>query len=215
MVVENRQETRQRLRLGPGRIPDPLRAHGAWVYLAVSILAGMLTVTPRGYAPAVLAGCGFVGVLVAVSSVATTGRRAGLGRLVVGSPLAIGSPLLALDLGAAPESLFVSLLAVPLALAAAYFASRQGFLSPGALAFGVTALVVSAPVAASAGGASPRSAFLILVTLAPFCFWRTWRLARELGRGWTRERLARQGLVESALAVAWAAVAVMTTRLLS
>ena len=37
MVVKKPQGTRKRLL--PGQVPDPLRAHGAWVYLIVSILA--------------------------------------------------------------------------------------------------------------------------------------------------------------------------------
>ncbi len=65
----------------------------------------------------------------------------------------------------------------------------------------------AAPTVASAGGATPRVALVVLGVLAPFFFWRTWRLARALGPGWTRERFARQGLVESGLAIAGGAVA--------
>lgn len=205
---------RMRHRLVPGRIPDPLRAHGAWVYLIVSILAGALTGEPRGFPAALLAGGGFVGVFVLAGSLAIASRPAARARLALGLVLAVGAPLLAAGLGADRSVLLVALAAGPPALAAAWFASRRGFLSPGALAFGVTALVVSAPAAASAGGASPRRALLILAALAPLFFWRTWRLARTLGREWTRERFVRRGLFESAIAVAWAAVAVAVTRML-
>jgi hypothetical protein len=214
MVVETSPGRRKGRRWIPAQIPDPLRAHGAWVYLIVSILAGVLTVTDRGLAPALLAGSGFVGVYVLASSLAIARRRAALVRMALGLLVAIGSPLLALAQGADPRFLMISLVAFPPVLCAAYFASRQGFLAPGALAFGVTALVVSAPVAASAGGASPRSALLLLATLVPFFFWRTWRLARALGPGWTRERFERRGLRESGLAAAWATLAVTTTRML-
>ncbi len=76
-------------------------------------------------------------------------------------------------------------------------------------------LAVSAPVAASAGGASPRRALLVLAALAPFFFWRTWRLARVLGPGWTKERFQRRGLLESVLTVVWAAAVVVVIRLLA
>jgi len=214
MNVENRSKGRKGRRLVPRQLPDPLRAHGAWVYLAVSILAGAFTATGRGFGPALLAGAGFVGLFVLAGSLAVIPHRAALARIAVGLPLSFGSPLLALALGADSSFLAVGLIATVPALAAAYWASRSGFLSPGALAFGVTSLTVSAPAAASAGAAGPRSAVLILATLAPFFFWRTWRLARVLGQGWTRERFARRGLLESALAVAWAALAVSATRML-
>jgi len=208
------QEKTKRRRLVPGQVPDPLRAHGAWVYLIVSILAGAVTVWDRGWAAALLAGTGFVGVLVLASSLAIAGRRAAIARFVVGLLLGLGSPFLALTIGADRSFLVVGLVAIPPAVAAAYFASGQGFLSPGALSFGVTALVVAAPAAARAGGASPRPALVLLAVLAPFFFWRTWRLARAFGPGWTRERLERRGLLESGIALAWAAVAVAATRIL-
>ena len=215
MVAENRQGSLTPHRLKPGQLPDPLRAHGAWVYLIVSILAGVLTITGRGSVPALLAGSGFVGLFVLGSSLAIDGRRVVLGRLALGMPLTVGAPLLALGLGADPSFLLVSLFAIPPAAAALYSANRSGFLSPGALAFGVVALVVAAPAAASAGGTSPRLALLLLSILAPLFFWRTWRLARALGQGWTKERLQRRGLIESGWAVGWAAVAVVTIRTLA
>jgi hypothetical protein len=202
-----------RRRLVPGQIPDPLRAHGAWVYLIVSILAGAVTVRDRGWAAALLAGAGFVGVFLLASSLAIAGRRAAVARFMVGLFLSLSSPLVALAIGADRSFLVMSLVAIPPALAAAYFANRHGFLSPGALAFGVTALVVAAPAAATAGGASPRPALVLLAVLAPFYFWRTWRLAREFGPGWTQQRIKRRGLLESAIALAWAAVAVTASRI--
>ena len=69
-------------------------------------------------------------------------------------------------------------------------------------------------MAATAGGLAPRLALLLMALLAPFFFWRTWRLARALGQGWTRARLRRRGLLESGWAVGWAALAVATIRLL-
>ena len=206
---------RQGRHLAPGKIPDPLRAHGAWVYLIVSILAGALTAPGSGYGPALLAGGGLLGAFVTGSSLAAGGRRAVVARLALGLPLTIGALLLASRLGADRLFPFMSLLAIPPGLLAAWYANAQGFLSPGALAWGVTALAVAAPTAATAGGASPRSALLVLAFLVPFFYWRTWMLAWALRRGWTRQRFQRQGLIESALAVAWAAVAVAVVRLVS
>ena len=212
MAIESRQRRRRR-RLVPGQIPDPLRAHGAWAYLVVSIAAGTLAVRGRGFLTALLAGGAFVGVFVAAGSVAAVGRGVAARRFALGLLVMAGCTYLALALGAERLFLAVSLLAVPPALAAAYFAWRDGFLSPGALGWGVTTLAVSAPAAASAGGAPPPVAMLVLAILAPFYFWRTRRLARALGPGWTRERFERQGLLELALVVAWAVVAVVAARL--
>ena len=131
----------------------------------------------------------------------------------IGLLLGLGSPSLAIALGADLSFLVVGLVAIPPAVAAAHFASSQGFLSPGALSFGVSALVVAAPAAARAGGASGSSALVLLAVLVPFFFWRTWRLARVFGPGWTQERLQRRGLLESGIALAWAAVAVAVTRI--
>jgi hypothetical protein len=203
-------------RLTPGQVPDPLRAHGAWIYLIVSILAGAAVAPVDGRPAALLAGTGFVGVLVLASSLAIVRRKTVLPRFVIGLILSLVPPLLALTVGgAAPSFLVVGLVALPLAIAAGYFASSQGFQGPGALSFGVAALIVAAPVAASAGGASPRSAAGLFAVLAPVFFWRTWRLARQIGAGWTLERLKRQGLLESAVALAWAVVAVALSRAFS
>jgi hypothetical protein len=191
-----------------------LRAHGAWVYLIVSVLAGAATVWDRDWVAALLAGTGFSGVLVLVSSLAIAGRPATIARFVVGLLLGLGSPSLAIALGADRSFLVVGLIAIPPAVVAAHFASKGGFLSPGALSFAVSALVVAAPAAASAGGASTRSAFVLLSALAPLFFWRTWRLARVFGPGWTQARLQRRGLLESGVALVWASVAVAVTRIL-
>lgn len=196
------------------RLPDPLRAHGVWVYLIVCVLAGTVLVADRGLVPALLAGGVFVGALVLVGAAATPRRRTVLTRLAVGLLSTLGSLLLALDLGADRSFLVVSLLALPPAVAAAWLGRARGFLSPPALSCGVAVLTVSAPAAACAGGASPREALVLLCVLQPFFVWRTWRLARALGRGWTRARLRRRGLLESGLAIAWAAAAVLAVRLL-
>lgn len=196
-------------RLVPGQMPDPARAHGAWVYLIVSILAGALSVGGRGFLPALLSGIGFAGVFLSASSLALIGKPTFLRRLLIGILVATLAPLLALRTGADPAFFILGLVAIFPAALSGYFAERQGFRSPAALAFAVTALVVAAPAAACAGGASIHRGLLLLAFLAPFFAWRTYVLRRSMhGPGWTRTRLRRRGLRESAYALGWSALSI-------
>ena len=190
------------------KIPDPARAHGAWIYLSVSILAGALSVGGRGFLQALLSGIGFAGVFILASSVALYGTSRFLRRLLIGLLVTTLPLALALKIGADPSFFMFGMVALIPAGLSGYFAERQGFLSPGALAFAVTALVVAAPAAACAGGAAPHRAALLLILLAPFFAWRTWSLRRSMGTGWTRQKLKKQGLLETWLAVGWTAVSV-------
>ena len=196
-------------RLVPGQMPDPARAHGAWVYLIVSVLAGALSVGGRGFLPALLSGIGFAGVFLAASSLALMGKPTFLRRCLIGILLATLAPCLALQLGADPTFFVLGLVAIFPAALSGYFAERHGFLSPAALAFAVTALVVAAPSAACAGGASIQRGLLLLAFLAPFFAWRTYVLRRSMvGPGWTRARLRRRGLQESAYALGWTVLSI-------
>jgi hypothetical protein len=197
-------------------MPDPARAHGAWVYLALSILAGALTSIGQGSVPALLAGIGYGGVFLAASAAALgPGRRRT--RLILGLLLASVPPGAALVLGADPLFLAFAPIAAFPAAASGWFALRSGFHSPLALAFAVTALALAAPSAACAGGVSPSVGWLLLGLLAPFFVWRTWRLGALLKResGWTKQRLRRLGLVEAGLAVAWTALALAIVHLIA
>ena len=191
----------------PRRLPDPARAHGAWVYLGVSILAGSLTAASRGFLPALLVGIGYAGVFLAASSAALAPDRR-RGRLAVGVVLALVPPGLALALGADPAFLAYAPIAAFPAGMAGWFGMRQGFQSVPALAFAVAALGLAGPAAACAGTSSHGPGWLLLALLLPFFVWRTWRLRRRITtrRGWTRTQLRRAGLVEAALTVAWTAV---------
>ncbi len=196
------------------RAPDPARAHGAWVYLLMSVLAGALTGSGRGLVSALFAGLGFVGVFLVASSMAIYPHR-WVGRFVAGAGLAAGSTALGLTLGADPMFFaYASTAAFP-AGASIWFAVRHGFQSPPALAFGVVALVIAAPSAACAGGASPKLGWLLLVLLAPFFAWRTWRTRNLLfaNSGWTREKLRAVGLREALLAGLWTLAAVVIVHL--
>jgi hypothetical protein len=103
------------------------------------------------------------------------------------------------------------------ACAAAFLAARNGYHSPPALALGVCALVLAAPCAACAGGASLPGMGLLVLLLLPFFAWRTTRLGTALRRdgGLTRAALRQRGLVEALLALGWTAVAVGLVHLLA
>jgi hypothetical protein len=191
------------------RSPDPARAHGAWVYLFVSILAGVLSAGGHGAIAASFAGLAFVGVFVLVSALAVRPKPWRL-RFVSGLAFALASTASGLLLGADPMFLAYSMVALFPIAASVWFAMQQGFQSAPALAFGVIGLAVAAPAAACAGGASPRLGLLLLGLLAPFFAWRTWRTRAALrgGGSWDRAKLKRLGLEEALLAAAWTVVSV-------
>lgn len=198
------------------RSPDPARAHGAWVYLFVSILAGVLSARGRGMIAALCAGLAFVGVFVFVSALAVRPKPWRL-RFVSGLVFAACATIAGLLLGADPMFLVYSLVALFPIAASVWFAMQQGFQSAPALAFGVIGLAVAAPAAACAGGAHPAFGFLLLGLIAPFFAWRTWltRAALRGGEGWDRARLKRQGLREAGLAAAWTVLAVALVHVLA
>ncbi len=188
-----------------GKMPDPARMHGAWVYLIASILAGVLSSVGEGALPALLTGLGFAGIFVAASAFALKDPKKKFLRGFSGYLLAGLAPILALQAGADPRFFLYGFLAIPPAALSGYFAERGGFRSPGALGFAVTAVVVAAPSAACAGGADTHWNWLLFVLLVPFFFWRTVKLRRglEARKDWNRSRLRRAGYKEAALAVAW------------
>ncbi len=111
--------------------------------------------------------------------------------------------------GANPLFLAYGSIALFPAAGAAWFATREGFQSPPALAFGAAALVVAAPASACAGGAPHELGLLLLALLAPFFAWRTWLTRKALKEqgGWTRAKLRALGWREAVLALTWTAVA--------
>ena len=197
-------------RVSIGHMPDPARAHGAWVYLIVSVLAGSLTAVRDGFLPALLAGIGFAGVFLVASSVAL-GVMRGWRRFVVGLAVATLAPSLALFLGADPSFFAYGLIALAPAAVAGWLAERRGFQSVGALAFGVAALVVAAPSSACAGGADIGMSLLLLALLTPFFVWRAMVVRRRLtsGKGWSRSRIRAAGIREAIWAVAWTSLVVL------
>lgn len=148
-------------RLSLGSMPDPARAHGAWVYLISASLAGVLVGIRSGPLPAALVGVGFGGLFFCSSAFAV-GRKRGQKRFLQGGFLGLAGPGLALYLGADPMFLAYGALAVVPVAVSAFFASKNGFLSVEALAVGVVALALAAPSAACAGGVS-ATRILVLV----------------------------------------------------
>ena len=198
------------------RSPDPARQHGAWVYLFVSILAGVLSARGQGTIAALFAGLSFVGVFVLTSALAVWPKPWRL-RFVSGAAFAVASAGAGLLLGADPMFLVYSMVACFPIAASVWFAMRQGFQSAPALVFGVMGLAVAAPAAACAGGTSPKFGFLLLALLAPFFAWRTWhaRVALREGEGWDRAKLKRLGLMEALYAASWTVVSVGVVHLLA
>ncbi len=163
----------------------------------------------RGFLPALLSGVGFAGVFLTASSLALVGKPTFLRRVLLGILVATLAPILALQLGANPSFFLLGMVAIFPAALSGYFAERHGFMSPAALAFAVTALVVAAPSVACAGGASLQRGLLLLAFLAPFFAYRTYILRRAMvGPGWSRARLRRRGLLESGYAIAWTTLSI-------
>lgn len=196
-------------RIHVGRIPDPLRAHGALAYLFVSVVAGVLAAAGEAVWPALFAGLGYIGVFVLASGFAIAAGARRDRRLAVGLGVAVLGPFLALELGADPTFLLFGTVALVPAAIAGMLAERDGFHSKGALAFAVAALAVAAPAVACAGGATPTRSWTLLALLAPFFACRTYavRVRISSNKGWNRAELRKQGYLEVAFAVVWMACA--------
>ena len=203
----------RRLRLG--KVPDPLRAHGALVFLAFSVLAGALSAIGEGFLPALLAGLGFAGVFL-IGSAAAVGFRRGRLRFLVGLAIAVLAPALAVQIGANPAFFAYGMLALFPAGLSAWFAERRGFQSPIALALAVCAIVVAAPSAACAGGATMSRSAVLLLLLVPFFIWRTLKIRHLIGsrKDLGRADLKRIGKREAVLAGLWTFLSVFAIHLM-
>lgn len=198
------------------KAPDPAKAHGAWVYLVISILAGVLCALRFDVWTALMAGLAFLGVFVIASAMASYPRR-WKGRLAIGALIVAACAAGGLVFGADPLFLAYGAVAVFPAGAAAWFALRHGFQSAGALSFAVVALVVAAPASLCAGGAPHHLGLLLLALLAPFFAWRTWHTREVLreSHGWTRARLRAVGWREAGLALGWTTFAIAVVHLVA
>lgn len=193
--------------------PDPMRAHGAWIFLFASVASGAIVGAEHGVEPPLLAGTGFVGAFLVGSSI-SVGPRRKLRQLLLGTGLAAVAPLAALWLGAEPVFITVAVFATVPAVAAIILARSLGFLSPAALVTGIAALALAAPVVALAGDASVVRAALLFCLLWPFFCWRTLATAASLAAGsaWNRQALRERGLREAAIAATWTAAVTISLR---
>ncbi len=191
-----------------------MRAHGAWIYLFLSIGAGALVGTFRAVEPALLAGTGFAGAFLVLAAV-HVGPRKKLRQLLLGTALTVFAPVLAVWLGAKPVFLFPAALTLLPACTAIVLAKNSGALSPATLVSGIAALTMSAPVTAFAGGSSPLPSAILYIFLWSFFSWRALRIANSLvpGVGWNRELLRIQGLREAALSAIWTLAVALGLRL--
>ncbi len=197
------------------RHPDPVRVHGAWIYLFASVGAGALVGADHGVERPMLAGTGFVGAFLVTAALLTGVRRKGR-QILVGLLLAVLAPLAAVGVGAGREFLPIAALAAVPALTATWLGKSWGFLSRTTMVMGIAALAMAAPAAAVAGGASlPRSAVLFGLLWVFFC-WRTLRLATALEseHTWDRRQLRARGLREAGIAAVWMLTVAVSLRIL-
>lgn len=184
--------------------PDLARAHGSWVYLAVSTGAGALIGTRHGVEAPLLAGTAFAGAYL-VASAAVSGWARKKRPTLVGVLVACLAPLAALGLGAPREFLWVFAPALVAGALTVPLAQRRGVLAPGVVALGVLTLGLCAPAAVLAGGAGLARAAAAFALLGLFFTWRSLRMAAWL-RGaerWDPELLRGLGLREAAYAAVW------------
>lgn len=195
---------------------DPVRAHGAWIYIFLSVAAGSMLEAKHGVEPALLIGTSFVGAYLLVAAL-VVGLRRKRKQALIGAVLLVAAPPLALALGADSRFLVAAASAAVPALAAVLCARAFGFLSPSAVIAGVAALTFAAPTAALTGGASLDRAALLFALLFPIYAWRSVRIASQLRsqESWNAAELRSTGLREAALAAGWTlAVAIGVTSVL-
>lgn len=190
--------------------PDPVRAHGAWVFLFASVAAGAFVGAGRWVEPAMLVGTGFAGAFLAVAAI-SVGLRRKRRQLLMGTSLAVICPLCALGLGANPAFLAVAVSALLPAVAAVMLSKWLGFLSRPAVAAGTAALTWAAPIVAVAGDASPVQGAILFGLLWPFFCWRALAVAAPLAAGarWDPETLRSRGLREAGITGAWTLLVVV------
>lgn len=184
--------------------PDPIRAHGAWVYLFASVGAGALVGAEQGVEVPMLVGTAFAGGFLVAAAVAAGLKRKGR-QVFVGLALIVLAPLIALWLGADRRFLTVAAFAGVPAILALVLEKTRGFLSASAMTTGIAALVMAAPTAAVAGGASVAHSLWLVALLTPVYSWRSLRIAKPLHSGgtWDPVALRARGLREAALAAGW------------
>lgn len=193
--------------------PNPMRAHGAWIYLFASVGAGTIVGADGGIERMLLVGTGFIGAFQVFSAfaVGTTRNRR---QILVGCGWAAFTFLTALAFGAHVDFLAVAAFSIVPAALAIVLAKQVGYLSRSTLASGLAALSLAAPTVAVAGGVSVGRSLLLFLLLWPFFCWRTWRIAAPLREtsAWNRAKLKQQGLREAAYVALWSLAAAIFVR---
>ncbi len=194
---------------------DPLRAHGAWIYLFSSVAAGALVGADYGVERPLLVGTGFAGAYLVMAALATDPRRKGR-QIAVGISLAALAPLVALWLDAEPTFLSIAAATAIPGIAAVMLARKRGLLSRATMIVGLAALVMVAPMAATAGGTGLSRSFGLFLLLWLFFCWQTLRVAALVkpGQPWNRPQLRAQGLRQAAIAAVWALTVAMALRIM-
>jgi len=192
---------------------DPMRAHGAWIYLCTSIAAGALVGANFGVEPAMLVGTSFAGAFLMLAGISVGAWRKRR-QVATGLGLAVFATLGALAFHANPQYLLVTGLAAVVALCTVFLARRYGYLAYVTMLFGVAALAMAAPVAAVAGGATIGRAALLFCLLWPVYSWRTFLVATEFTSGnCTAIQLRARGLREAGVAALWSLVVALALRI--
>ncbi len=193
---------------------DPMRAHGAWIYLFASITSGALVGTEHAVELAMLVGTGFAGAYLVTASI-SAGLRRRKRQILLGGSLAALAPLSALWMGAEPGFVVVAACAAVPALTAIVLAKRVGCLARSYLLVGLAAVVMAAPMTAVAGGASFPRAALLFGLLWPFFSWRTLLVAASVHdrEPWDPQQLKARGLREAAIGAVWTLVVTIVLRI--
>lgn len=185
-------------------MPDPLRSHGAWITLCISIAVGAL-VPERGLVElGLLVGTVFAGGFLVLSALAVglrrTSRRAWLGLALAGASF-VG----ALALGARPTFLVPLAAAVLCGSLGVELARSRGILDTPTLCVSLAPFTLAAPGVALATGGGIVQSLELFLALWSFACWRSIRVARSL-RGavsWDRTELRARGLREAAWSALW------------
>ncbi|PIE22266.1 MAG: hypothetical protein CSA62_13240 [Planctomycetota bacterium] len=185
------------------RVPDPLRAHGAWVYLGLSVLAGLVLALPHH--PVSSLAVGGIAVAGFILAGALARKRHKQRRLLISGILLLASTLLLFSRPIEPRVLAYAVPATLLLLVTAMLARRKGFFAPSTLACGVMLLALAAPACARAGGAPRVPSLLLLALLAPMFAWRCFHVRTGMLRGKISPKigLRRVGMREAAVGLAW------------
>lgn len=216
-IVASRSVEQSRKRVFAGHHFDPLRFHGAWIYLCVAVAAGTLIGHNHGVERGMLVGTGFVGGFMFLGALTARSTRRGR-EAIIGAVLMLVMPIGAFLLGGSNSFLWVIGGAALLAAGALVVAHRKGFLATSSVALGTAALSMAAPAAAIGAGANSLAAFVLYGMLWPYFCWRTLAVShdrkapRPLGK---RPNLRQRGLREAALVTSWAFVAVVVVRRLA